>query len=298
MGRTVADVALLTSVISGRHPIDHDSWGPTGELIPLEGGAEGLRIGVSLRLGDFPVAPEIIQNTRTIADALRRRRGDRRDGAAVDDSADTRDDLRPLRPHPGPAVARETAGYEAESAAYMRQFLIDTAAAAQRYSLVDSLAMDARIRGDLATAMTGLDALLCPTSAVTSLRADGEYLDGIDVPGGHLQHYWECHLTTPFNVANHCPVVALPSGLSGEGVPTSVQVAGHPRDEAMTYRVARAVESVNGFRLSGSPGAMTSLRRDQISGDHDRPRWASTPGERTTTLRHSAICAGDADRTG
>jgi hypothetical protein len=65
------------------------------------------------------------------------------------------------------------------------------------------------------------------------------------------------HLTTPFNVANNCPVLALPSGLSGEGVPTSVQVAGHPREEAMTYRVARAVRAVSGFRLSTPPRAMT-----------------------------------------
>jgi aspartyl-tRNA(Asn)/glutamyl-tRNA(Gln) amidotransferase subunit A len=258
MGRTVADVALLTSVLSGRHPVDHDSWGPTGSPIPLDGGAEGLRIGLSLRLGDFPVAPEIIQNTQAIADALSAAGAEIVEIELPWTTALLRETIFAHFGHIlGPAVARETAGTEAESAAYTRQFISDTAAAAQRYSLIDSLAMDARIRGDLATAMTGLNALLCPTSAVTSLEADGEYLDGIDVPGGHLKHYWECHLTTPFNVANNTPVLALPSGLSGEGVPTGVQVAGHPHEEAMTYRVARAVEAVNGFRLSTPPRAMT-----------------------------------------
>ena len=144
-------------------------------------------------------------------------------------------------------MARETAGTEDQLAAYTRRFIADAAAAAQRYSLVDSLAMDARMRGELAQAMRAVDVLLCPTSAVTSLRADGDYLGGLDTPFGHREHYWEGHLTSPFNVANHCPVLSVPSGLSPEGVPTGVQVVAHPHDEAMAFRVARAVESLVGF---------------------------------------------------
>ncbi|WP_231965690.1 amidase family protein [Mycobacterium sp. E802] len=132
-------------------------------------------------------------------------------------------------------------------AGYTRQFIHDAAVAAQRYSLVDSLAMDARLRADLATAMRGVDVLLCPTSAVTSLQADGEYLDGIDTPFGHREHYWEGHLTSPFNVANHCAVLSVPSGLSDENAPTGVQVVSHPHDEAMAFRVAHAVEGLVGF---------------------------------------------------
>ncbi|OMC02874.1 hypothetical protein A5733_24825 [Mycobacterium sp. NS-7484] len=89
--------------------------------------------------------------------------------------------------------------------------------------------------------------LLCPTSAVTSLQADGEYLDGIDTPVGHREHYWEGHLTSPFNVANHCAVLSVPSGLSDENAPTGVQVVSHPHDEAMAFRVAHAVEGLVGF---------------------------------------------------
>lgn len=252
MGRSVADVALLTSVLSGRHPSDHDSWGPTGELPALGGGVEGLRIGVSVRLGDFPVATEIAANTRTVADKLAAA------GAQVvevDLPWTTAQMRRTIFAHfghiLGPAVARESAG--ARTSKYLQQFIADAAAGAADTSLVDSLAMDARMRGELAAAMADVDVLLCPTSAVTSLRADGDYLDGIDVDGRHLQHYWEAHMTAPFNVANGCPVLAVPSGMSGYGVPTGVQVVGHPYDEAMAFRVAHTVEQLVGF--DGRPPA-------------------------------------------
>ena len=65
----------------------------------------------------------------------------------------------------GPAMAAETAGTESELAAYTTRFIQDAAAAASRHTLVESLAMDPELQQELATAMDGLDALLCPTSA-------------------------------------------------------------------------------------------------------------------------------------
>ncbi|MGV9799684.1 amidase [Mycobacterium sp. NPDC003449] len=248
MGRTVADVALLTAVLAGQHPADHASWGAGGLPPGLDGGVRGLRIGLAMRLGDFPVADSVIANTRAVADVLERA------GAAVVEidlpwtTAMVRDTIFAHFGHIlGPAMTRETAGSEPELAPYTRRFMQDAAAAARRHSLIDSLAMDTRMRADLAAAMTGVDALLCPTSAVTSLAADGQYLDGIDTPSGRREHYWEGHLTSPFNVANHCPVLSVPSGFSDEHVPTGVQVVGHPHDEAMVFRIADAVQGLVGF---------------------------------------------------
>ena len=92
--------------------------------------------------------------------------------------------------------------------------------------------------------MDGFDALLCPTSAVAWRDADGDYLDGIDAGGRHLGHYWEAHLTSPFNVANRCPVLAVPSGLAPNGVPTGAQVVGHPFAENTVFRIGAAIEEL------------------------------------------------------
>ena len=81
-------------------------------------------------------------------------------------------------------------------------------------------------------------------SGVASLDAAGDYLAGIDAGGRHLEHYWEAHLTSPFNVANRCPVLAVPSGFAADGVPTSVQVVGHPFAEGSVFRVGAAIEAL------------------------------------------------------
>ena len=71
-----------------------------------------------------------------------------------------------------------------------------------------------------------------------------EVPEGWSVGPAVRRHYWEAHLTSPFNVANRCPVLAVPSGTAGNGVPTGVQVVGHPFDEAMVFRIGAAMEAL------------------------------------------------------
>lgn len=250
MGRSVADTALLASVMSGRHCADHGSWGENG-INPLTGGnVVGLRIGLSVTLGDYPVAAIIRENTLKVARALEAA------GAIVvpvelpwTTGRITETIFAHFGHILGPAMAAETAGTEADMAAYTVRFIKDAAAAATRHTLVDSLAMDHALQDELATAMAGLDAMLCPTTAVTSLAADGEYLEGLDTVERHLEHYWEGHMTSPFNVANRSPVISVPSGLATDGVPTGIQIVAHPFDETMAFRIAAVVE-----RLVPGPG--------------------------------------------
>jgi aspartyl-tRNA(Asn)/glutamyl-tRNA(Gln) amidotransferase subunit A len=79
---------------------------------------------------------------------------------------------------------------------------------------------------------------------VASLDADGSYLDGITTDGGHLEHYWQGHMTGVFNIANRCPVLAVPSGMADCGIPTGVQIVGHPFNEDAVFAVGAAVEAL------------------------------------------------------
>lgn len=251
MARTVADTALLQSVMAGRHPIDHGSWGANG-VRPDAGvpsgpdAVRGLRIGLTVTLGDYPVQASIRRNTERVAALLEAA------GAVIvpiELPWTTERIARTIFAHfgqlLGPAMAGLTRGGEHELAAYTRRFIADAAGATGAVGgLPESLALDAQLQRELAEAMVGLDALLCPTQAVEMLDADGDYLDGIEVDGVRLGHYWEAHLTSPFNVANRCPVLSVPSGVSSVGVPTGVQVVGHPFDESMVFRVGAAVEAL------------------------------------------------------
>ncbi|MHA3685281.1 amidase [Leucobacter sp. HY1908] len=274
MARTVADTALLAEVMSGAHPLDHGSVGRvaagraglagsgglaerSGEWASLtdrvaavqrSGQLQGLRIGLSLTLGDYPIAPSVRENTERVAALLEAR------GATIvpvtlpwTTERITATTFAHFGHILGPAMAQLTAGTESELAAYTRQFIADAARFAAGVSLPDSMALDAQLQQELAVAMTGLDALLAPTQGIEMLDAAGDYLAGVCVPGAdgepvELGHYWEAHLTSPFNVANRCPVLAVPSGLSTVGVPTGVQVVGHPWDEGTVFEIGAVIE--------------------------------------------------------
>lgn len=252
MARTVADTALLADVMAGRHPGDHTSLAdsPGHAVSGLEmsdGGASvvGMRIALCIRLGNYAVAPDVEANTRAVAHALRGA------GAVVEEIElpwTTESITRTIFTHfgylLGPAMEDETAGSAELLAPYTRRFMADARRAAEENRYLDGVRAETRLQAELAAAMEGFDALVCPASAVAALDADGMYLDGIDAGRDHLEHYWQGHMTAPFNIANRCPVLAVPSGMADCGIPSGVQIVGHPFDDPTVFRVGAALETV------------------------------------------------------
>jgi aspartyl-tRNA(Asn)/glutamyl-tRNA(Gln) amidotransferase subunit A len=257
MARTVADTALLAGVMAGRHPGDHTSladspglWAPGLEqhdgVASVAGTAvTGMKIALCIRLGNYPVAPDVEANTHAVAAALR-------DAGAVVQEIElpwtTTSISRTMFTHfgylLGPAMEDDTEGSTELLAPYTRRFMADARRAAEENRFVDGIRAETRLQAELAAAMAGFDALICPASAVAALDADGMYLDGIDAGGQELEHYWQGHMTAPFNIANRCPVLAVPSGMADCGIPTGVQIVGHPYDDATVFKVGAAVETV------------------------------------------------------
>lgn len=252
MARTVADTALLADVMAGRHPGDHTSLADSPGLAVSgletpDGGASvaGMRIALCIRLGNYPVASDVEANTRAVADALRSA------GALVEEIElpwTTQSISRTIFTHfgylLGPAMEEETAGSRELLAPYTRRFMADARRAAEENSYLDGVRAETRLQAEMAAAMSGFDALICPASAVAALDADGMYLDGIEAGRDHLEHYWQGHMTAPFNIANRCPVLAVPSGMAHCGIPTGVQIVGHPFDDPTVFRVGAALEAV------------------------------------------------------
>ncbi|TDW29465.1 amidase [Cryobacterium psychrophilum] len=245
MARTVADTALLANVMAGPHRDDHSSLASAPQLPAEWPSVAGLHIALCVRLGDYVVDVDVEANTRAVADALRSA------GALVEEielpwsTAEIHQTAFTHFGHIlGPAMEDETAGGEHLLAPYTRQFMADARTAARGSRYLDGLRVESRMQGELARGMDGFDALICPTSAVASLRADGEYLDGLSASGVHLRHYWQGHMTVPFNIANRYPVLAVPSGMATCGIPTGVQIVGHPFDDDMVFRVGAAVETL------------------------------------------------------
>lgn len=260
MARTVADCALLENVIAGPWKGDIVSLRPKLVLPETYEGArgvEGMRIALSVTLGDHRIDPEVAANTRSVADALRAA------GAVVEEVAF--DWTRKVVNQAMNAHFAAVMGAEASAAVaaapdlvnpYIRAFAEQTAA--EETSFAEGLILEGAIYAELGEILDRFDALVCPTTAVPAFLAGEEYIDTrVVVDGAELEFYLDAALTPPFNICSRVPVLAVPSGFASNGVPTGVQIVGKTYDDATVFRVGAALEEVR-------PWAYTPTRRPSL----------------------------------
>ncbi|PQZ96847.1 amidase [Arthrobacter sp. MYb211] len=259
MGRTVEDVALMSSVISGKHSSDANSWGAPGkELLGERKPLDQVHIGVSLDLGDYPVSADV---ARCFTDAVNLFRASGAKISEIKIPWSTEQIRKTIFAHFGqilaPAMAEIIGNSTEPRAAYTDQFIRDSLEQARTVSLIESLQMDVLVNAQLAAATAEVDVLICPTNAMDWLLADGNYLDGLQIGDRSLAHYWEGHMTSPFNVANQRPVLSIPCGIGANNVPVGLQVVGQTWDESSTFGIAAELERVlefsNRAELNDSP---------------------------------------------
>lgn len=258
LARTVGDCALLENVIAGPHPSDVASLRPKLEIPDELAGIQGWRIALSEDLGCFEVDENVARNARETADALRDA------GAVVEEVALpwSRDEIaRAAKIHFGMIfgawVADVYAEHRDELTAYARQFA-EEAMAIPKEAFVEGLAAEARIYAPLGQLLEDFDALVCPTVAVAALEAGEDYVDvGPIVNGRRLDSWYDALMTIPFNIASRCPVLAVPSGVSTNGVPTGLSIVGRTYDDVSVFRVGAALERAR-------PWLDTSERRPRL----------------------------------
>ncbi|WLQ44422.1 amidase [Streptomyces laculatispora] len=247
MARTVGDCALLQNVIAGPHPSDAVSLRPKFVLPERFEGVKGLRVALSVTLGDWPVDPEVEANTRAVAEALRAA------GAVVEEvevPIMRADVMRASMIHFGSIFGPYIASVAAEHGDLLTPYALDfarrgTEAVREPGSLLQGLETEAAIQAKLGALLDRYDVLLCPTTAIPALKADDDYLSTkVVINGVELDSYLESAMTTVFNIASRCPVLSVPSGFASTGVPTGVQVVGRTYDDATVFRAAAAIEAV------------------------------------------------------
>jgi aspartyl-tRNA(Asn)/glutamyl-tRNA(Gln) amidotransferase subunit A len=194
------------------------------------------------------VHPEIEANTRAVASTLKSA------GATVEEIELpwTRADIQTALGGHLPAIfgemLREIARDHAEDLSpYTIVFAERMAAFREQFSYLDGLRAEARMQRQLAEAMAGFDVLVCPTTTIPGIAAEAA-LDA-DIYGAAM--------TSPFNICNRCPVLSVPSGRSSWGVPTGVQIVGHPYDDAAPFRIGKTLEQLR-------PWAFTDIHRPQL----------------------------------
>jgi amidase len=110
--------------------------------------------------------------------------------------------------------------------------------------LLEGMRRDA-FRADLAALMEEYPVILAPTLPIPAFRHDH---DGHDIDGTRVDHMAPLWGTDWVNLAG-LPAVAVPVGLTGDGLPIGVQIVGRPFAEGEILAVARVVEeALGGYR--------------------------------------------------
>jgi amidase/aspartyl-tRNA(Asn)/glutamyl-tRNA(Gln) amidotransferase subunit A len=111
--------------------------------------------------------------------------------------------------------------------------------------LLEKHELEAKLYLPLGALLERFDALICPTVGTSGLIAGDDYVGhGTVVDGREIEFYFETMLTPVFNILSRCPVLNIPSGVAGNGVPTGAQVVARTFDDVTAFRVGAAAEQV------------------------------------------------------
>ena len=167
MARSVADCALVTDLVSGYHPRDHFSLREPSSIGVPAPNVAGMRIALSLDLGDWPVTAEVRAAVQDAAETLEQM------GGVVEpvDLVIERDLVRRAsNAHNGVLFAaslrREIQGVEDQVNPYVLAWLEELAGEVTPTSTFEGRQLEAEIAHRVDSLLIDYDALICPAMAM------------------------------------------------------------------------------------------------------------------------------------
>jgi aspartyl-tRNA(Asn)/glutamyl-tRNA(Gln) amidotransferase subunit A len=241
MTRTVRDNALLLQVIAGHDPQDPGSADePVDDyLAAIDAGVRGLRLGVVRHFYTQDMAADPEQAAAIEAAlAVWRDAGAEIKEVRLPSLAEWNAPTRVIIAAEGYAVhERWLKERPQDYGARGRQRLLQGALLRAADYIQAQRRRSQLIRG-LAEAMRGLDALVTVSSLDPAPRLDDD---------AELARRYERQARMPFNLTGS-PALVIPAGLTSERrLPLSLQLVGHPFEEAMLYRIAQVYETATGW---------------------------------------------------
>lgn len=240
MTRSTADAAIMLQAIAGYDPRDPTSLSaPVPDyLADMDAGIAGVRVGVDERHVTDGVDPELASAVLEGVETLRAL------GAEI---VETRmpdvDKYLPAWPVlcSSEAVAAHRENYPERREDYGAWFRgwLDLGAQKSGADYAEANNMRAECVGLVREAFRDIDAMACPSTIGPAYPVTPESLYGeMDRRRGtSFQRY-----TVPYDF-NGAPTLSVPCGLSGDGLPLSLQFVGKPLSEPLLIRMGRAYES-------------------------------------------------------
>ncbi len=252
MTRTVADSALMLSVMAGPHPLDHTTCeaGPADYLGRLREGIRGKRIAYSPDLGYARVDPDVAALVKS-AVALFSELGAMVEEVQTPWAAQGPEMIRFFWAAHMSRLTPHLAKWEAK----MDPGLVACIKAAQDYSVTDYQLMRDRKMAYIAAIhrwFEDWDFLLTPAVSVAAFPAEKL------MPDYWPQHDWDwlswAEFSYPFNMSWN-PAASVPCGFTAEGLPVGLQIVGR------RFRRSGRAAGLGGVRAGATLGGQTAEAR-------------------------------------
>ena len=248
LARSLGDLARLENVMVGPAPYTASSLLPAMQYPLAFQEIRGLRIAYSSNQGWAQIDPDVERNTRAALKVLESQ------GARVDE-VDLKLGIGEAELRAAIIAALLNGEFGAEMAdlqphadkmtTYARTFIEFATKAIGPRSARDAAAAVRELYRKVQDAvfLKGYQALVMPTVATTNIKADFDPTrDQVVINGKEVDSQIGWLLTPLWNLLTWNPVVAVPTGLASNGVPTGMQVIATTYDDLTAFRVAAAYQ--------------------------------------------------------
>lgn len=246
LARSVSDAILLQNIMCGPHPKDISTLYPKLTLPTEYPDIKGWKIALSMDLGSFEVHEDVRRNTLAAAQMFRDL------GATVEEvdlgwGPKIQEGCMTYLTHLfGGALSNELAEHGDLMTSYCRKFAEDSQTSTAR-DFVRSLDIAGQAYLTLGPLLEEYDCLICPTNALPAVDAEFDpSKDIVEINGTQVRPELGWVMTTPFNMMSRCPVLSVPTGFAGNGVPTGLQIVAPTYRDEIVFQAAMAFERASG----------------------------------------------------
>ncbi|MDJ0608429.1 MAG: amidase [Kiloniellales bacterium] len=258
LARNVGDIVLIQNVMCGPHPQDIATLRPKLRLPATAKPIDGWKIAASMDLGFYEVDRDVRRNTEAALEVFRGL------GATVEQvelpwtQKMLEAGLRYLEHLFGASISTYLEEHGEKLTSYARAFA-EKGRDSKSTDFLRSLEVAGEMYETFGPIMAKHDLFICPTTALPAVKADfDQSRDTVEINGKAVNPMLGWVMTSPFNTLSRCPVLTLPSGRAGNGVPTGIQLVGKTYRDVDVIRAGLAYEAAAApwYRDQGSRPAL------------------------------------------